>query len=252
MKKTIAYFIFPYRIGLLLILTGALLLWFSRKQKAGKVFVSIGLGLLVIVSLKVVSDPMLSRLENRYPPLIHVNHLKNVPWVVVLSGGAYPAGDLPILDRLSKESLTRLAEGIRILNLLEPPAKIVLSGGNPTGSVVESQVMSQAAVALGLDADKIVIEDQSRDSKDQARFVKDIIGGDTFILVTSANHMPRAAALFTKQGLTPIPAPAGVIVKDRDSLSPTAILPGSGSLGRTERAIYEYLGIAWAWLRGQV
>ncbi|MCP3952977.1 MAG: envelope biogenesis factor ElyC, partial [Desulfobacterales bacterium] len=93
--------------------------------------------------------------------------------------------------------------------------------------------------------------DQSVDTKDQARLVRDTVGEEKFILVTSARHMARAFALFSKQGMNPVPAPVGMIVKE-DGFGPTAYMPGAGSLMRTERAVYEYLGIAWAWLRGQV
>jgi uncharacterized SAM-binding protein YcdF (DUF218 family) len=251
-KKTVAFFLFPYRIGLFLILAGIIFLWFTRKQKAGKWFVSVGLGLLVIVSVGIVSDPLLGRIENRYPALELNPHHADANWVVVLGGGAYASEKLSTLDRLSFESLTRLTEGIRILRQLKLPAKIILSGGNPSGKVIEAHEMKTAAVALGVETGRMVIEDQSVDTKDQVRFVRDMVGEEKFILVTSARHMPRAFALFSKQGMNPVPAPVGMIVKEEGGFGPAALLPGAGRLMRTELAVYEYLGIAWTWLRGQV
>jgi uncharacterized SAM-binding protein YcdF (DUF218 family) len=40
------------------------------------------------------------------------------------------------------------------------------------------------------------------------------------VLVTSAIHMPRSVALFRKQGMDPIPAPAGQTAKARQVLTP--------------------------------
>jgi len=251
-KKTVAFFLFPYRIGLFMILVGLVLLWSTKRQKTGRWLASIGLGILCIASIGLVSNPMLNRLESRYPPITEFGPYQDVNWVVVLGGGAYPEGNLALLDRLTVETLTRLTEGIRILRQLQPSARILLSGGNPSGKVVEARAMQAAAVALGMENSRLVIEEKSWDTKDQARLIKDIVGQERCILVTSARHMPRAAALFRKQGLQVIPAPVGVIVKDPDESRPQDYLPGVGSLGRTEKAIYEYLGTAWARLRGQM
>ena len=49
--------------------------------------------------------------------------------------------------------------------------------------------------------------------------VKEIVGKDKFILVTSASHMLRAMALFRKQGMEPIPAPTDYMVKEREGVS---------------------------------
>ncbi len=43
------------------------LLWFSRFQKTGKVFISVGWLALLLLSLQPVSDHLLRPIENRYP-----------------------------------------------------------------------------------------------------------------------------------------------------------------------------------------
>jgi len=69
------------------------------------------------------------------------------------------------------------------------------------------------AVSLGVNWQDIYLDHLSKDSKDQAKEVKKIVGNHRFLLVTSAAHMPRVMALFAKQGLTPIPAPTNYRVK---------------------------------------
>ena len=78
--------------------------------------------------------------------------------------------------------------------------------------------------------------------------IRDIVLDDPFVLVTSATHMKRAVALFNFHGLDPIPAPTYFLIKESDRVTP---MPSSGSLGKSEAAFHEYLGIVWANLMGQ-
>jgi uncharacterized SAM-binding protein YcdF (DUF218 family) len=59
-------------------------------------------------------------------------------------------------------------------------------------------------------------------------------------------------ALFRKQGMDPIPAPAGQTAKARQVLTPDLFFPNSTALERSSRALHEYLGLLWAKLRGQI
>ncbi len=83
--------------------------------------------------------------------------------------------------------------------------------------------------------------------------VKEIVGKDKFILVTSASHMPRAIGLFRKYGMDPIPAPTDYMVKEREGgLTPRVFFPSAGSLEKAGRAIHEYLGMMWGKVRSQM
>lgn len=57
----------PLPLMLLSIGVGLALLWFSRFQKTGKVFISVGWLALLLLSLQPVSDHLLRPIENRYP-----------------------------------------------------------------------------------------------------------------------------------------------------------------------------------------
>ena len=59
----------------------------------------------------------------------------------------------------------------------------------------------------------------------------------------------KMAYQFKKQGLNPIPAPAGFLVKTRPNQGYSFSFSGR-DLQKSERAIHEYLGITWAKLRG--
>ena len=96
------------------------------------------------------------------------------------------------------------------------------------------------------------IESTSKDTKDEARLIHDIVGKDRFVLVTSASHMPRSMALFEKRGMRPIAAPTEYLVKMRQKVSPAMFFPGADGLRKAERSFHEYLGLWWAWLMGQI
>ena len=64
--------------------------------------------------------------------------------------------------------------------------------------------------------------------------------------------MPRTMALFRRRGLQPIPAPADFRAPHAQSSGPGRFFPAVESLKRTQAAVHEYLGLAWAWLRGTI
>jgi uncharacterized SAM-binding protein YcdF (DUF218 family) len=79
-----------------------------------------------------------------------------------------------------------------------------------------------------------------------------MIGREKFFLVTSAAHMPRSMALFKKRGMQPIPAPADFRAPNTQSSGLVRFFPGVWSLGQSQIALHEYLGLVWAWLRGAI
>jgi len=127
-----------------------------------------------------------------------------------------------------------------------------LSGGSFFDRVSNAKVLSEVAMVIGVNKKNILLEEISKDTEDQARLIQQIVGKDQFILVTSASHMPRTMAFFRKLGMDPLPAPTEHLVKERVAITPGRFYPSAGGLRKTERAFYEYLGLAWAKLRGLI
>jgi uncharacterized SAM-binding protein YcdF (DUF218 family) len=250
-KKIVAPFLFPLSICLEILLIGLFFLWFTRRQKTGKIFVSIGVILLTTISYGTVSDIFLHPLESRYLPITDTSGFQDVKWVVVLGGGHCSDPDLPITDQLSDASLVRLIEGIRIHRRLSK-SKLLLSGGSAFSLTSDAGAMAKMAMALGIEKKELVLESESKDTKDQAQFIRNMIGNNRFILVTSASHMARSVSLFKAKGMKPVPAPTGFRVKDTFKISPASFFPSAKGIDKMERVVYEYLGIAWAKLRGQI
>ncbi len=173
-----------------------------------------------------------------------------IKFVVVLAGGQTTDSKLPLLSQMNSAPVVRLMEGIRIYRKC-PGSRLLLSGGGG-GQVTEAEVMACVAREMGVPERDIILESKSKDTRDEALFIKPMVGNKPFVLVTTASHIPRSMALFEKLGMNPIPAPIGHSVKDGQGLHYGAFFPWPGNLTNTEMAIHEYLGMAWSKLRGQM
>ncbi len=210
-----------------------------------------GVVLLTLFSYGLFTNSLLRSLENKFPPLIDLGEVSDVKWVVVLGGGHISDPRLPITGQISNSGLARLVEGIRIHQRLSE-SRLVLSGGVVFDPVSEAKTMADVAISIGVNQRSLLLETVSKDTKDQARNIKKITGNNRFILVTSASHMPRSMALFRKLGMKPIPAPTDYRIKKLQGIHPGSFFPSAMELRKMERAFHEYLGLAWAKLRGQI
>lgn len=194
-----------------------------------------------------VADRLLDPFERRHDSLRTVEGLANIRHIVVLGGGHQSDARLPHTGRLSDASQARLIEGIRLHRLL-PESVLVFTGGAIFDPVSHAEVMADAAMALGVDPERIIVFTESRDTAEEALELRRNLGSEMdFILVTSASHMPRAVLFARAAGLSPVAAPADFLVKDSDGqFSPGEFFPSASALRRTERAIYEAMGLVWA------
>ncbi len=250
-KKIVSPIFFPLSFFLALFLVGLIFLWFTRKQKTGKIILSFCVLFFIFLSYGVITNHLLYSLERKYPSILKTDRIKGTRYIVVLGGGVSFDKDVPASSQLAGESLQRLVEGIHLHNLL-PGSRLILSGGNAFGNITSAEVMKQVALELGVPENDIMMESDSMDTKDEARLIKDMVGDESFVLVTSAYHMKRSIALFNKQGMNPVPAPTVHYIKKRQNLSPGAFFPSYTDIKYADIIVREKLGIAWAKLRGQI
>jgi uncharacterized SAM-binding protein YcdF (DUF218 family) len=256
-KKIVAPFFFPLPLTMIIILLGLVFLWFTYRQRTGKSLVSLGAFLLLVFSLSPVANFLVGFLEHQYKPYDvatkPVAGDQKIRFIVVLGGGHSSDDRLPANDRLGHAALKRLVEGIRI-HKARPQSKLVLSGGSPFGKEPHAKVLLKVATLLGVKQTDTILETESKDTKDEARLLKPILGTTPFIMVTSASHMPRAVALFNGLGMHPLPAPTHHSTRDLaiSNLMPNDFFPSPGSLAASTSAIYEYLGLVFAKIRNQI
>lgn len=253
LKKVVSGLFFPVPVICEMLVVGLILLWFTRRQKAGKVFVTAGTGLLLLLGNAQVSAVLVRSLEQRFHPIAlasasaSAGKSAKASYIVVLGSGYSPDPRIDLDSRLSEDGMVRLVEGVRLYRKLEG-CKLILSGGPPAAA----QTMREIALSLGVKSQDIILEQHSRDTEEEAQFIKPIVDANPFLLVTSASHMPRATALFRKLGMKPTAAPTDYLAKKSSAITPDQIYPGAYGLLEAQRAVYEYLGMAWEKLRGQI
>ena len=106
---------------------------------------------------------------------------------------------------------------------------------------------------MGVPAERITIEDKSRNTDENARFTAAIVHPEPpqrWIIVTSAFHMPRAMGVFEKAGFQPIAYPVSFYTLGRwpDNLR-LSYWPGR-NLRIFELALHEWIGLAAYWASG--
>jgi uncharacterized SAM-binding protein YcdF (DUF218 family) len=235
--------VLPPTVILLLLLAGFLLGRGSRRR-VGMAVLALGIVLYTGLSLRPTAHLLLAPLEAPYPPLAP-DKVPHQGTIVVLGGGIWSRTDLPAASQLSRTSVRRLAEAVRIYHLMGE-AEIVVSGGkgNPFLPLAEAPVMRDFLVSLGIAEGKIIVEADSRTTFENVERLRNLPLRRPLILVTSASHMLRALGVFNALGEEPLPAPC-----DRRGLweahDPSSYLPSAEALGASTSAVYEYLGLAW-------
>ena len=248
LKKLVGTAINPLALELGIIAVG---LWRWRRGRRGWWVVMAGGVFIAVMAMPAVGRLWNLPLERAAGAPARVDQLRKagVKLIVVLGGGVN-LGPYSLVDRLTRGSLERVIEAIRLWKGLgggQAGIRLVLSGGNARGGITEARAMAEVARMLGVEEGAMVLEEGSWDTEDEARALRRVLKDKPFALVTTARHMPRAMVWFTAAGLRPIPAPTGFT-----TLGPGGwgkLVPGPGGLQATASAWYEYLGLSWAKLK---
>ncbi len=118
--------------------------------------------------------------------------------IIVLAGNAGKNG-----GGLSGETEARLATGVALYEAGAAPILIVTGGGEPP----VAEAMRDAAIAAGIPAEAILVENASHSTLQNALFTADIESLDKdapIILVTHRYHLPRSNASFRWAGFSDI------------------------------------------------
>jgi len=250
LKKYVSSLLMPVPVCLALLTLGVVLLWRKKRPMWTRWSLTIALVSMVMMSAWPVPHWSVRSLERQYPALVNPP-ASTMTWIVVLGGGVSDDPTLPPNDQLGRASLGRLIEGLRLARAY-PEARLLLTGQGASVERSEAVTMRDVAMGLGISPARITVDALSKDTGEQAVKVKSLVGQTPFILVTSATHMPRAMALFRRQGLKPWAAPTDHLFKADRHFDPRDLIPSADNLRLSLTAAHEYLGLIWAHLRGQI
>jgi len=233
----------PSTLALVLACVGGAML--AAGRRAGRWPLLAGLGWFAVVLLTPLAAWITLPLEDRFAR--PAPEPARVAGVVVLGGAVdqalTEARGIPALNGAAE----RMTEAVALARR-HPEARILFTGGSgqlAPGGITEAEVARRLFDSLGLSGERVVFEDRSRNTWENAvesRAVAAPQPGETWLLVTSASHMPRAMGCFRRAGFAVTAWPVNYSTQPggRGWFAP----PFAARLGQAEWAIREYVGLA--------
>lgn len=259
--KFVKYAVYPLTWIIACFGTALLFAWLpysAQRQRWLRASLTTGFLLLVLIGSPIASYSLMSILEGWYPPVQSLEGRFDA--IVVLGGGIRERGTLRPTVELSDESRHRALCGIELYQQ-HAASMLVMTGGDARIFGVgpkEAPAMKEWAVRLGVPSEAILVDDQARTTYENAIGTRRVLGSATsIVLVTSAYHIPRAMALFKKQGFEVVPSACGFHSKNRlmdvwDELTIFDFVPSSWALQRMTDVVEEAAGIVVYWLTGRL
>jgi uncharacterized SAM-binding protein YcdF (DUF218 family) len=251
LSKTAAFLLLPSNFLFAIGLIGLLMLATRWRRAGGRLLVAsfVLLGLAGFLPIGLLLD---HPLEIRFPPW---DASRGAPDGIVVLGGAIN----PPLSRIyGTPQLSGSAERVTVIAKLArdyPKARIVYSGGDASlfaDQGREADYLYPLLDTFGVPRERVLLESRARNTYENAVFTKALVKpkpGERWLLVTSAQHMPRAVGCFRRAGFPVEAYPVDWNVPPRLSLA-LGIRFGGG-LAALDNAWHEWLGLLSYWLLGR-
>lgn len=202
-------FVQPDILFFYLLLLATVLLWLNKVKTAKRIFTFLTV-LVLVVGLAPIGYFLNRPLENRFTS--NPTLPGRVDGIILLGGTIQPA----ISFEWNQVALGTSAEreiAFATLANQYPNARLLMSGGS--GNIMnqehrEADLSPRLLRDLNVDTSRVVFERDSRNTYENALNSKPLMQpkpGETWVLVTSAAHMPRAVGVFCAQQWPVIPWP---------------------------------------------
>lgn len=246
LRRLVEVLFLPPASAILLLLCGALLR--RRWPRFGRALQVAGVAWLWIASTPCVGGLLLASLQ-AYPPLPATGPLPRADAIVVLSAEADCGGAEYGGATVGPMTLQRLRYGAALQRRTGLP--LLVSGGSPTIDTPALAAMMRNTAEGDFGVPVRWTEERSADTRENARCSAALLRAadvHTVLLVTSAWHMPRAAASFEREGLAVVAAPTSF--RGDVFASWTSFVPHWNGLRDTCLALHEWCGRLVYALRG--
>lgn len=224
----------------------ALILGLQRWRRTALTIGTVALAWLWAWSLPVVANWISAHVSRDYPPMASDRSIDQLPEagaIVLLGGGVNPATAKRTSPDLGEAS-DRIWMAAKLWHAKRAPV-IVASGGHDPHVHVQSEAeaMRDVLVALGVPEQAIILEDQSRNTRQNAKATSQLLGSRNIrkiLLVTSASHMKRALSHFGETGLEVV-----AVATDHQSIDFSDLrrfIPQAQALDLSARSLKEWVG----------
>lgn len=277
-KKLLPGFLFPVPLCAGFLLLGLALWSLTKWKKLGRGLVVTGALVLLVFGYPWLPRFALRHLEQQYAPVLEdsgqwpvvggqkvegggqwsvvrgqKSEVSAPRFILVLSASRLSADtNRTPAARFSDESLQRIVEGVRLHRLFPDTTLLVSVSGASVSKEDKERTLGELLLIFGLPNNAVQVCATARDTEDEIRWGKEVVGTNRVFLVSTASHLPRAMVLAHKSGLDAVPSPSGYFVDPvtQSSFSPGRLFPNAGNLEKSERALHEYLGLVWERVRG--
>jgi uncharacterized SAM-binding protein YcdF (DUF218 family) len=251
--KILVLFVYPFTLSLVLLTAGIVCFW--KRPRLARWFCIAALLLLVFFGAPPIAGTLLSSLESQYPDP-GIAGSPRAEAIVVLGGLIHMPSSQHRNSALLGPS-DRLLVALRLYRGGKAPL-VLCSGGNFSffgggGGMPESRVAGQLLQEWGIPGVAVIVEDRSVNTRQNATFSYKLLqerGIRRILLVTSATHMPRAAAVFRKAGFEVFAAPADFHTGWGGPAGLLQWLPDAGALSSSQIALKEWIGLCVYRLHG--
>jgi uncharacterized SAM-binding protein YcdF (DUF218 family) len=218
--------------------------FFTKKEKARRIALGIGTGLLLFFTNSFLTNEAWLLWE--IPP-VPVSKVRQYDAAIILTG-ITNQGKSPHDRIYTNKGADRILHPLQLYKEGRVK-KFIITGGS--GSLTQTysleaaelkQILLEACVPEG----DIITEDKSRNTHENALFTKNVLkqlpGVKKLLLVTSAFHMRRAAGCFKKAGINADLYPTDFYSHDRHFSFPGFLLLRESCLGHWQTLFHEMLG----------
>jgi uncharacterized SAM-binding protein YcdF (DUF218 family) len=236
----------------LIALVPGVLLLFRKKNggRAGKIWISVFVGLYWVLSTPIAAMVFVDVLTPNLPPVMSKADARGAGAIVLLGSGMdIHRSRGSSFGAPNRDGSLRVLEAARVHRVLGG-VPIIASGSYGTRQYSEAALMADQLAQLGVPPEDIIKEEQSTNTRDHAMLVPPVLkqrGIEQFVLVTSQQHIARSLAAFRAVGLDPIPSTPEVYVARGDVLE--MYLPSRIGLYTSERMMYDVL--AWVYYKAR-
>lgn len=249
LSKLLTVFCYPFGMALLLLAAGTVML-VTRRLKPGRILVLCAAAELFLFSFDPFSYLLVRSLECRYNPSISFPPAQAI---VLLSGGEVQKMPPRLYDEIS-DAGDRIFYAARLFREGAAPRLIVTGGKlqylrrtDKSQAEAAFRIIADAGLVAAADTARIICETRSQNTWENGVFTKKILDSlkipPVIILVTSALHMPRSAAIFKKLGCTVYPAPTDYMVDIPYQWRLFSFFPSLSALCASSGTLHEMYGM---------